>query len=158
MKKLFWLIPALTALSCASVGADDKKMKPYPAAESGYQRHVIELQPQANENQLKIELLPGKVLLVDCNRIGLGGQLTEKVAMGWGYTYYVLEKVSPPISTKMACPPDVPSRQEFVPVRGMNNLYRYNSKLPVVVYVPEGYEVRYRIWQAGDERKDAVVR
>jgi len=25
---------------------------------------------------------------------------------------------------------------------------RYNSRLPVVVYAPKGYEVRYRIWNA----------
>ncbi len=36
-------------------------------------------------------------------------------------------------------------------VRGEGFLLRYNSKLPVVVYVPEGFEVRYRIWQAGEK-------
>ena len=25
---------------------------------------------------------------------------------------------------------------------------RYNSRLPIVVYVPAGVEVRYRIWRA----------
>ncbi|MBW2490657.1 MAG: proteinase inhibitor I4 serpin, partial [Deltaproteobacteria bacterium] len=32
---------------------------------------------------------------------------------------------------------------------------RYNSRLPVVVYVPEGVEVRYRIWRAEPESKKA---
>ena len=32
-------------------------------------------------------------------------------------------------------------------------LIRYNSRLPVVVYVPEGVEVRYRFWTAGPEVK-----
>jgi ecotin len=32
-------------------------------------------------------------------------------------------------------------------------LIRYNSRLPVVVYVPEGVEVRYRIWRADPEAK-----
>jgi ecotin len=30
---------------------------------------------------------------------------------------------------------------------------RYNSRLPIMVYVPEGVEVRYRIWTAGAEIK-----
>jgi serine protease inhibitor ecotin len=30
---------------------------------------------------------------------------------------------------------------------------RYNSRLPVVVYAPEGAEVRYRIWSAPPETK-----
>ena len=155
MKKILWLIPALGALSCASVGADDKQMKPYPAPAAGYQRFAIELAPQSNEDRFKIEILAGKILPVDCNKVVLGGELSEKVAEGWGYTYYVLEKVGPPASTKMVCPPGDSPKPTFVPVRSQQALVRYNSKLPLVVYVPDGFEVRYRIWQAGDERADA---
>ena len=32
-------------------------------------------------------------------------------------------------------------------------LIRYNSRLPIVVYAPEGVEIRYRIWSAGPETK-----
>ena len=72
MKKILWLIPALGALSCASVGADDKLMKPYPAPAAGYQRFVVELAPQTSEDRFKIEILAGKTLPVDCNRVVLG--------------------------------------------------------------------------------------
>jgi serine protease inhibitor ecotin len=34
---------------------------------------------------------------------------------------------------------------------------RYNSKLPVVVFVPEGMGLGYRVWAAG-ARHDAPVR
>ena len=27
----------------------------------------------------------------------------------------------------------------------------YNSKLPIVVYVPDGYSLEYRIWKANDK-------
>ena len=30
-------------------------------------------------------------------------------------------------------------------------LLRYNSKLPLVVYVPEGVEVKYRLWSTEPE-------
>ena len=41
----------------------------------------------------------------------------------------------------------------FVTIGGEPFLLRYNSRLPIVVYVPEGVEVRYRIWSAGAETK-----
>ena len=30
-----------------------------------------------------------------------------------------------------------------------STLVRYNSRLPVVVFVPEGMALRYRVWRAG---------
>jgi ecotin len=51
--------------------------------------------------------------------------------------------------TLMAVDPDAPRVDRFVTLGGEPFLIRYNSRLPVVVYVPEGVEVRYRIWSAG---------
>jgi ecotin len=56
----------------------------------------------------------------------------------------------------MACPPESTPQESFVAVRGAGFLQRYNSKLPVVTYVPEGFEVRYRIWTAGEEQGPAA--
>jgi ecotin len=44
-----------------------------------------------------------------------------------------------------------PKVDRFVTVRGEPNLLRYNSRLPIVVYVPNGVEVRYRLWRAAAE-------
>jgi ecotin len=35
-------------------------------------------------------------------------------------------------------------------------LVRYNSRLPLVIYVPEGVEVRYRVWRADPDSKVAA--
>jgi ecotin len=45
----------------------------------------------------------------------------------------------------MACPPEK-TKEEYVRLPATGQLDGYNSKLPVVVYVPSDYEVRYRIW------------
>ncbi len=156
MKKLIWLLPVLGSLSCISVGAEDKLMKPYPAPEAGYRRWVFTLEGHDQEENFKVEILPGKVMTVDCNKVRLGGELVEKTAQGWGYHYYVLENAGPAISTKMACSPGFESRETFVAVSGDKSWIRYNSKLPVVVYVPDGYQVHYRIWQAGEEQTAAA--
>ncbi|MCU1719701.1 MULTISPECIES: serine protease inhibitor ecotin [unclassified Pseudomonas] len=144
------------AISPFAVAASLKDVAPYPEAEKGFTRQVIHLPAQEDESAFKLEVLAGKELLVDCNRQRLGGTLEEKDLQGWGYPYYRLEKVSGPASTLMACP-DKSKTKAFVPVIGDGFLLRYNSKLPVVVYVPEGVEVRYRIWSASTEVKSASV-
>ena len=50
--------------------------------------------------------------------------------------------------TLMAVDPNAPKVNRFITLGGEPYLIRYNSRLPIVVYVPEGVEVRYRIWTA----------
>ena len=47
----------------------------------------------------------------------------------------------------MAVDPDAPQVERFVSLSG-ETILRYNSRLPIVVYVPVGIEVRYRLWRA----------
>ena len=55
--------------------------------------------------------------------------------------------------TLMAVDPNAPKVARFVTLGGDPYLVRYNSRLPIVVYAPEGVEVRYRIWAAGAETR-----
>ena len=55
--------------------------------------------------------------------------------------------------TLMAVDPNAPKVVRFITLGGDPYLIRYNSRMPIVVYVPEGVEVRYRIWTAGGELK-----
>lgn len=141
---LFTLACALPLAACATT---PEALKPYPAAEAGYSRHVIELPAQTNEAEYKVEIIAGKTLEVDCNQQRLGGQWQEKTVEGWGYSYYELGQVGPAVSTLMACP-DGSRKQAFVRVGGEPHLVRYNSKLPLVIYAPDDIEVRYRLWSA----------
>ncbi|WP_447592444.1 serine protease inhibitor ecotin [Aquipseudomonas campi] len=151
----------LAALACAlplaACAATPEALKPYPAATEGHTRHVIELPPQANEAEHKVELIAGKTLEVDCNHQRLGGQFQEKTVEGWGYTYYELDQVGPAVSTLMACP-DNTRKKAFVQVGGDPLLVRYNSKLPLVIYAPADVEVRYRIWSAASSTSPAAVK
>lgn len=144
----------LSGLSTLASAAKLEDIAPYPKAETGFTRQVIHLAPQTREDSYQVEILAGKTLAVDCNHQRLGGTLEEKNLEGWGYPFYRLEKVSGPMSTLMACP-DGKSKQDFVPVVGEGFRLRYNSKLPIVVYVPKDVEVRYRIWSASDKVEKA---
>ncbi|MFS2094577.1 serine protease inhibitor ecotin [Pseudomonas sp. Pseusp11] len=145
----------IAVLSSVAQAATLEGVAPYPKPESGFTRQVIHLAPQKQEDAYQVEILAGKTLTVDCNRQRLGGMLEEKNLEGWGYPFYRLEKVTGPMSTLMACP-DGKRKQDFVPVVGDGFKLRYNSKLPIVLYVPNDVEVRYRIWSASSRVENAV--
>lgn len=151
------LLVLACALPLAACAATPDVLKPFPQAQNGQQRHVIELPTQPDEAAFKVELIAGKTLEVDCNQQRLSGQWQEKTLQGWGYTYYELSQVGPGMSTLMACP-DNKRAKAFVPVAGEPLLLRYNSRLPLVIYAPKDVEVRYRIWSAGDETNTAPVK
>ena len=127
----------------------------FPAASEGQARHVIWLAEQPHEELLKVEIVPGKLRMTDCNTRGLMGDFTKKDLSGWGYSYYQLDNVAGPIATMMACP-DNTKKEAFVQVQGDNFTLGYNSKLPVVVYAPKGVEVRYRVWSASEQLQSAL--
>jgi ecotin len=142
-------------LSSIAHGAKLEDVAPFPKPEKGFSRQVIHLAPQTREDDFQVQILAGKTLEVDCNRQRLGGILDEKNLEGWGYPFYRLEKVIGPMSTLMACP-DGKRQQDFVPVIGDGFMLRYNSKLPIVLYVPKDIEVRYRVWSASSKVEKAV--
>lgn len=139
---------ALTAQPRVEIIKDQASLKPFPEAEEGMVRHVISMEEKANEDLFKVEIIPGKVMSVDCNHHFLIGKMEEKNLQGWGYTYYEFITDGNACSTMMACVQ--PNEDKFV--SGETLLVRYNSRLPIVIYTPEGYEVKYRIWEAGEEK------
>ena len=145
----------LAGLSTQALATKLEDVAPFPKADKGFTRQVINLAPLTAENNYQVEILAGKTLAVDCNNPRLGGILEEKNLEGWGYPFYRMDKVIGPMSTLMACP-DGKRTEAFVPVVGDGFMLRYNSKLPIVLYVPKDIEVRYRIWSASDKVEKAV--
>ena len=156
-KHLFSALVAVT-LGNAVAGQDQDPLQPYPEAEEGFIRTVFHLPEVANEADRKVEILVGKTIVVDCNRSWFGGDLERRTVQGWGYSYFTLARAQGPMSTMMACPPGEAEREAFVSVKGEGYLQPYNSKLPVVTYVPDGFSVRYRIWTAAGDLGYAEVR
>ena len=157
MKTAISLILSALILFWVAAAADETtNMKPYPVAEDGFRRMVFRVPPAEDESASKVEIIIGKTISVDCNRTSFGGGLERRVAEGWGYPYFIIANIGEPMSTRMACPPDADNTDEFITVNGEGFLQRYNSKLPMVVYVPDGFEVRYRIWTAQHDIGQAV--
>ena len=152
--RAIWMMTILMGLFGVALvyGADN--MKAFPPAESGMVRYVLQLPVQEDESLLKVELLVGKIMQTDAkNRYFLGGKIEQQTIEGFGYTSYKVSKIGPMAGTLIAVDPNEPKVARFITLGGEPYLIQYNSKLPVVVYVPEGAEVRYRIWSTGAEMK-----
>jgi ecotin len=131
-----------------------REIKAFPKAEEGMKRFVITLPPQADEDLLKVQLLIGKTVKLDPqNRYFFGGKLEQVTIPGWGYNRYVLKNLGPMAGTLMAVDPNIPKVDRFISLGGEPELLRYNSRLPLVVYVPNGVEVSYRIWRGDGKAK-----
>ena len=155
MCRLLLFIPFLLVAACA-VAMPEQDLEPWPSADAGESRFVIRLPELDDESGRKVELRIGKELEIDCNRHWFGGKLEREVVAGWGYPMYRLVDVAGPASSMMACP-EQEKRVAFVAVNLDDAFVRYNSKLPIVVYVPKGFVVRYRIWSADNIMQDAPV-
>lgn len=152
------LLAGALALACAAPvpAADDDNLKAFPPAEPGQTRFVVQLPKAKDESALKVELQAGKTVRTDAaNRYFFGGRLEAVDVKGWGFTRYVLRDLGPMAGTLMAVDPAAPQVDRFVTLGGEPKLLRYNSRLPLVVYVPDGVEVRYRVWRAAPEFKAA---
>ncbi len=130
----------------------DKEIGMFPAPKEGFKQVYIKVPAKKNESDYKIEVFVGKTQMVDCNRHFMGGTIEEKNLEGWGYTYYVANTDGNVGGTMMACP-DGKLTKQFIHLQPI--LLRYNSRLPIVIYIPEGLEVNYKIWNAGKKMKSA---
>ncbi len=139
------LLPTLLVVPAAHA-ADD--MKAFPPPDAGMVRFVLPLPKRPDESLRKVELMVGRTVEVDAgNRHFFGGRIETETIKGWGFPRYIVRELGPMAGTLMAVDPNVPKVAKFVPIGGDPYLVRYNSRLPLVVYVPEGVEVRYRIWR-----------
>jgi len=154
-----WLILG-AALHIQLASASGKSpLEAFPAPEDGLQRFVIELPEKARdeEDAFKVEIVAGKQILTDgVNRYRLANRIEARSLKGWGYTFYEVTGSGETMGTLMAPPEGTPMVERFV--AGEPILVRYNSRLPIVVYAPMDYQVRYRIWQASETFTDASTR
>lgn len=125
----------------------------FPKAKEGFKQVYIQLPVAKNESDLKVEFFVGAEKLLDCNKYSLIGDVKTQDLQGWGYNYYEVESNGETRGTLMACI-DQKKTMKFVTLQP--EIVRYNSKLPLVFYVPKDLEVRYRILRPDTKMKKAV--
>jgi ecotin len=153
MKQVCSITVVVFLSAMLSVQAADN-MKAFPPAKKGMVRYVLQLPKQDDESASKVELIVGKMVQVDKeNRYFFSGKIEIETIQGWGFPRYNVSKLGPMAGTLMAVDPNAPKGNRFITLGGDPYLIPYNSRLPIVVYVPEGVEVRYRVWSAQPETR-----
>ncbi|KPI88381.1 putative ecotin [Leptomonas seymouri] len=120
---------------------------PYPKAAPDEERKVIylpPLDPSMEQNHVKLQLIPGRH--EDCKDgqlYHINGTFTENTLEGWGYPFYAVKFGD--ICASQHAAVSSKGGVRFVTMREYL-MVPYNSKLPTVVYVPKGSELRYRVW------------
>lgn len=148
MRPVFGII-IVTLVGAITCIAQVDNMRAFPAPGRGVVRYVWNPPVQPNEDDLKVEILAGKNVEVDqVNRHFLVGTLTEQTIEGWGFPKYVVRTNGVVGGTLIAVLEGQPLVTKFVALRSDPRLFRYNSRLPVVVYAPEGIIVKFRVWGA----------
>ena len=148
MKKLLF-VGILSIVSTQTFAQMKEDIKMFPKAKKEQNQKVIRLEPKENENDYMVEIMIGKKTMTDgCNNYFLMGKLEEKNLEGWGYNYYQFDTKGDIASTLMGC---INAQGVEKVVYAQSEKVRYNSRLPIVIYTPKGYEVNYKIWSASED-------
>ena len=153
------LVISLAVSGSSVLAAEHAALKAFPQAQPGMQRFVIQLAEKSRDEEaaFKVEIIAGKDMLTDgTNLYRLGANIEAHSLQGWGYTYYEIAASSSNITTMMAPPEGAPAVMKFVTTAPL--LVQYNSRLPLVIYAPNGFKVKYRIWSASPTSLDAEIK
>lgn len=145
---IFTVMISLTVFAAS----EHPQLKAFPDAEEGMERFVITLpnKKRGEEDNLKVELVPGKFMLTDgINIVRHSSSIESHPLKKWGYTFYEIVGRDVVISTNISVATGTKKIKRFVSGRPL--MIFYNSRLPIVIYAPKGYSVQYRIWHAPGE-------
>ena len=140
----------------------------YPDPAPGLKRWVIQpsgLLPKSADPLIsahpldwRIQLIVGQTVTLDCNtkRLSGSGMTMRMLPKASGKALFEVKGPVAVISTKMACPDDQPTRTSFLSLGKQPYLIPYNASWPIVVDLPVGTELRWRVWKAETRQQMGV--
>lgn len=140
----------------------------YPDPAPGLKRWVIQpsgLLPKSADPLIsahpldwRIQLIVGQTVRLDCNtkRLSGSGMTMRMLPKASGKALFEVKAPVAVISTKMACPDDQPTRTSFLSLGKQPYLVPYNASWPIVVDLPVGTELRWRVWKAETRQQMGV--
>jgi ecotin len=149
MKKI--LVLSLVAFATASFAQVKSNVNGYPKPDSKSVQKVITLAPIADEDSHYVEIMVGKKTTTDaCNTYVLQGELKVDYAQDSHNHFYKFTTDGTIMSSAVGCL-DTKTFEKVAYAQSEN--VKYDSKNPIVVYVPKGYEVDYKIWSSSKINK-----
>ncbi|MBM5803540.1 MAG: ecotin [Cyanobacteria bacterium K_DeepCast_35m_m2_155] len=152
--------PAATAIPRLDLSA-------YPAPATGERRWVIQLPgvlPAGADPELsrdprdwRVQLIVAQMATVDCNLTSFAARLRPWRTSEASPMVFRVDRVGPLFSTRRACPPDQKPRKALVTMAGKPYVVPYNASRPIVVYAPAELELRWRLWKAETQSREALA-
>ena len=105
-----------------------------------------------------MQLIVGQEVMVDCNNTWLSGPgLTmTRVPSAAGKALFSLKGPLVVMSTRMACPQKQPRQRSFLSLGKQPYLVPYNASWPIVVDLPVGVKLRWRVWKAETKQVEGM--
>lgn len=115
------------------------------SVKNGFDKYVLRLPSRSNEQNYQVSLVVGKEVTVDtCNESSFFNSLIQKTDPEEGD--YIEVSVSPLMSTMVHCNGKIFYYQTFITLDKVKETpLPYSSKKPLIIHVPKGFEVGYRI-------------
>ncbi len=156
----------LPALGAAAIPRLD--LSAYPQPPAGERRWVIQLPgvlPTGSDPALsqdprdwRVQLIVAQKATVDCNHTSFAARLRPWRVSDATPLVFRVERVGPLMSTRKACPPGQKPRTALVSMAGKPYVVPYNASQPIVVYAPAPLELRWRLWKAETQSREALIR
>ena len=140
----------------------------YPTPAAGLQRWVIQpsgLLPQSSDPLIsahpidwRVQLIVGKEVEVACNNTWLSGPVLSmtRLPQAAGKALFVLNGPLVVMSTRKLCGAETLRKRSFLTLGKQPYLVPYNASWPIVVDLPQGAELRWRVWKAETKQLEGV--
>ncbi len=160
------LMVAASAPAAAAIPRLD--LSGYPATKQGLKRWVIQpsgLLPKSDDAMIsahpldwRVQLIVGKEVDVDCNVKRLSGPSLslQRLPEASGKALFEISGPVLVLSTRMACTKEQAQGTSFLSLGKQPYLIPYNASWPVVVDLPDGVVLRWRVWKAETKQQEAV--
>ena len=162
-------LPLLMVAASAPTAAIPRlDLSGYPAPKQGQKRWVIQpsgLLPKSDDAMIsahpldwRVQLIVGKEVDDDCNVKRLSGPSLSMQRLPKASGKALFEVTGPVLvlSTRMACTQEQVEGRSFLSLGKQPYLIPYNASWPVVVDLPEGVVLRWRVWKAEIKQQEAV--
>lgn len=124
----------------------DKKVL-FPSPQDGWERVEVDLPAiKKGMGEYRVEFTAGFEMETDmCNPYSLIGEWVENVVKNTDLVYYIASTKGQVVKAMNECPSEK-MKSQFVGLK--SNSMLHNGGQSLVVYIPEGYQLRYRLWSA----------
>lgn len=149
-----WMFMSLM-LTVGVVAQEKDKNNLYPLPQEGWEKVVVDLPLlKKGTSEYRVEFTVGFDMETDlCNPYSLIGEWAEYEVQNSELVYFIASTKGQVVKAMNECPNNK-KKSQFVGVK--SSFMIHTGQQPLVVYIPEGYQLRYRLWSADKEWNSVV--